>query len=109
MAQEIAETIRHAHILAERFEAPEAISFRAEWTGLKGRLLGDPENPIVRMRSRTAHDDWRVFAKTVPVAGLAERWPELTAAMLSPVLRVFDANESVSARDIRAWSQKFRR
>ena len=109
MAQEIAEVIRHARAVAERFEAPETVSFRAEWSGLKGRLLGDPENPIVRMRSRRAGDDRRVFAKTVPVAGLAEGWPELTAAMLSPVLRVFDANESVSARDIRTWSEKFTR
>ena len=54
-------------------------------------------------------DDRRVFSKTVPVAGLARSWPELTAAMLSRVLRVFDAKESVSARDIQTWSEKFRR
>lgn len=110
MAREIAEMIHHARAVAERFEAPETVSFRAEWVGLKGRLLWDPENPLLaRMRSRTAHDDRRVFAKTVPVAGLAESWPQLTAEMLLPVLRVFDANESLSAQDIRTWSEKFRR
>ena len=109
MAQEIAEMIRHARALAERFEAPETVSFRAEWSGLQGRMLGDPEHPIVRMRSRTARDDRRVVAKTVAVAGLSEGWPELTAAMLSPVVRVFDANESLSAQDIRDWSERFRR
>ena len=109
MAQEIAEMIRHARALAERFVAPETVSFRAQWSGLKGRLLGDPENPFVRVRSRMAHDDRRVFAKTVPVAGLDESWPQLTAEMLSPVLRVFNANESLSAQDIRSWSGNFRR
>ena len=59
----------------ERFEAPETVSFRAKWPGLQGRRLGDPEYPVVRMRSRTARDDRRVVAKTVPVAGLAEGWP----------------------------------
>ena len=33
----------------------------------------------------------------------------VAAAMLLAVLRVFDANESLSAQHIRAWSEKFRR
>ena len=109
MAQEIAEMIRHARAVAERFEAPETVSIRAEWLGLKGRVLGDPENPLVQMRSQTARDDWRMFEKTVPVAGLDGSWSHLTAEMLSRVLRVFDANESLSAQDILTWSAKFRR
>ena len=109
MAREIAEMIRHARALAERFEAPETVSFRAEWFGLQGRTLGDPENPIVQFRSGTARDEWRMVTKTVPVAGLAKGWPELTADILSLVLRNFDANDSVSAQDIRDWSDKFRR
>ena len=108
-AQEIAEMIRHACALAERFEAPETVSFRAEWFGLRDRRLGDPESPFVGMRTATARDDRCVFAKTVAVAGLAEGWSELAAEMLSRVLRMFDANESVSAQDIRTWAEKFRR
>ena len=107
-AQEIAEMIRHARALAERFEAPETVSFRVEWSGLQGRSLGDPESPFFGRHSARARDDRCVFAKTVPAAGLAEGWPELTAEMLSRVLRMFDANESVSGQDIRAWSEKFR-
>ena len=110
MAREIVEMIHHARAVAGRFDAPETVSFRAEWQGLQGRALGDPENPLVRMRSRTAHVDWRVSpTKTVPVARLDESWPQLTAEMLSPVLRVFDANELLLAEDIRTWSAKFRR
>ena len=109
MAREIAEMIRHARAFAERFEAPETLSIRAEWLGLQGRTLGDPENPFVWRRSGTARDDRRVFAKTLPVAGLAEGWPALTAEMLSPVLRLFDVNGSVSAQDVQNWSEKFTR
>ena len=108
-AQEIAEMIRHACALAERFEAPETVSFRAEWSGLKDRSLGDPENPYFGIHSATARDDRCVFAKSVAVAGLGEAWPELTAEMMSRLLRMFDANGSVSAQDIRGWSKNFRR
>ena len=108
-AQEIAEMIRHAQALAERFEAPETVSFRAEWSGLRDRRLGDPDSPYFAIHTVTARDDRCVFATTVPAAALAEGWPELTADMLSRVLRMFDANESVSGKDIRAWSEKFRR
>ena len=109
MAQEIAEMIHHAHTLASRFEVPETVTFRAEWLGLRGRVLGDPENPLVHMRSQTARDDRRVFETTVPVAGLDESWSQLTAQMLSRVLRVFDANASLSPQDIRTLSAKFRK
>ena len=46
MAQEIAEMICHARTLAARFEVPETVSFRVEWLGLKGRLLGGSREPV---------------------------------------------------------------
>ena len=103
MAGEIAEVIHHARVFAERFETPEMVSIRAEWRGLEGRKLGEPGNPFVTLRSGTAREDRRVVARTAPVAGLAERWPALTAEMLSPVLRLFDPSGSISERDVRTW------
>ena len=108
MAREIAEMIHHARAFAKRFEAPETVAIRAEWRGLRGRTLKDPNNPLVQLRSGTARDDDRVFARTVPVASLVEGWPALTAEMLSPLLRMFDVNQVVSAQDIQAWSNTFR-
>ena len=108
MAREIAEMIRHARAFAARFEAPETVSFRAEWLGLQGRKLGDPLKPLVLMQSGTARDDGRVFTGTVPVASLTDGWPEVTATMLGPILRMFGVRQSVSAQDIQAWSEKFR-
>ncbi len=109
MAREIAEMIQHARAFAERFEAPETVSFRAEWRGLSGRTTRNPNSPYVGRESVPAHDDGRDVSRTVRVASLAKGWPELTADMLSPVLRMFDARQSVSAQDIQTWSEKFRR
>ena len=108
MAREIAEMIRHARAFAERFEAPETVSFRAEWLGLQGRKLGDPLIPFVQMQSGTARDDGRFFTQMVPITSLTDGWPDLTATMLAPILRMFDVHQSVSAQDIQAWSKKFR-
>ena len=105
MAREIAEMIRHARAFAERFDAPETLSIRAEWRGLEGRKLGEPGNPLVWMSSGTAHDDRRLFTKTVPVAGLAEGWRAVTAEMLSPVLRLFDPTGEVSEEHVPTWSE----
>lgn len=109
MAGEIAEMVCHARAFSERFEAPETLSIRAEWRGLEGRKLGEPRNPLVTLRSDTAHDDRRVFTKTVPIAGLAKGWQALTAEMLSPVLRLFDPTGSVSEQHVREWSKEFTR
>ena len=109
MAREIAELIGHARAFAERFEAPETVSVRAEWHGLKGRRLKDPNNPLAEMRGGMARDDGRVVTRTVPVANLTAGWAELTADMLSAVLRMFDPRHSVSAGEIREWSRTFRR
>ena len=108
MAREIAEVIRHARAFAERFEAPEAVSFRAEWHGLEGRVLRDPNHPWAEMAGGSAKEDNRVVARTVPVAELAEGWPKLTVDMLSPVLRMFDPNRSVSEQEFQAWTRTFR-
>ena len=109
MAREIAELIAHARAFAERFEAPETVSFRAEWRGLKGRRLKDPDDSFVELRGGAAEDDLRAVTRTIPVASLTAGWPELTADMLSAVLRLFDPRHSVSAAEIREWSKRFRR
>jgi hypothetical protein len=110
MAREIAEVMRHARAFTERFDNPEAVAFRVEWRGLRGRELTDPENHFVRLRyaGRVAQSDSRLVTRTVAVADLASHWPEFTASMVSTVLRMFDATLSVSPDEVRAWSRKFR-
>ena len=109
MAREIAEVIAHARAFVERLEAPETVLFRAEWRGLKGRRLKDPDDPFMEARYGAARDDGRAVTRTVPVASLRDGWPELTADILSVVLRMFDPRASVSPGEIRTWSERFRR
>ena len=108
MGREIAELIRHARAFAERFETPGTVYLRTEWFGLQGRILGDPGRPFLAMQSGTAIDDRRILTRTVPAASLTDGWPELTASMLAPVMRMFGADQTVSEQDVRAWSEKFR-
>ena len=109
MGREIAEVIRHARAFAERFDAPESVSFRAEWRGLQYREVKDPNTPMIRRAGQFAQSDRRVVSLTVSVADLNSRWSEITSEMLSPVTRMFDPNYSVSPHEILQWSKKFRR
>jgi hypothetical protein len=109
MAREIAEVVRHARAFAERFPAPESVSFRAEWRGLQGRSLKDPQSPLFRRQGRQAQSDSRVVTRTVPITDLTSRWAEITADILSTVTRMFDATFSVSSQEVNSWSKKFRR
>lgn len=110
MAREIAEVVRHARAFADRFETPESVSFRAEWNGLKGRELRDPNNPLLALRhsGHSPHSDSRVVTRTVPVADLTSRWADITAGILSAITRMFDARLSISSQEVLAWSKKFR-
>lgn len=111
MGREIAEIIRHARAFTERFNKPESVFFRLEWLGLQGREVRDPNNPFMAQRyaGRSPQTDSRVVTQTVPVADLSGRWADVTADVLSTVLRMFDASLSVSAQEILTWSKKFRR
>ena len=108
MAREIAEVMRHALAFAERFEDAESVSFGAEWHGLQGRALKDPNDLRVGLRSGFAESDSRVVRRTVPVGALSHNWPETTADILSVVMRMFGADLSISSQQVMAWSQQFR-
>jgi hypothetical protein len=42
MTRSLAEIVRHARALTERFDNPTAVSFRFEWHGLRNRMLRSP-------------------------------------------------------------------
>lgn len=108
MARDIAELLRHARAFAVRLEASATATFRVQWSGLQGRTLADPNNPLLLLRSQHARDDSWVATATSPAAELTERWPDLTAELLSSVMRMFDPGQVVTAQDIRSWSGGFR-
>ena len=108
MAREIAELIRHARAFAERFDAVESVSFRAEWHGLKGRTLKDGNDPLISY-SGVAEINNRAITKTVPVTFLNHRWTDITAEILSTLMRLFNPRHSIQSQKILKWSEDFRR
>jgi hypothetical protein len=88
LTQEVAELVCHARAFARLFGGVRRVAFRCEWWGLAGRELFDTD-------ARWAHrgpapDDRRVAALLVPVATLAQAWPEVVAQLIAPVLRAFE-------------------
>jgi hypothetical protein len=90
LAQSLAEFVRHARGLAERFTEATAVFFRCEWWGLEGRVAADPTArwyPGQSTASRTSH---RVSSGSWPVGSLNSNLSEIVAALGSPVARAFD-------------------
>jgi hypothetical protein len=92
----LAEFVRHARGLAERFNAPSAVSFRCEWLGLHGRHVFDPHGRWVGQAS--AREDKRISTGTWPVGALSSDLPEIVAALLAPLARLFGLGDTLTAR-----------
>jgi len=87
MVRAIAELVRHARGMAERFASPTTISFRCEWRGLKGRQFYDPDSHW--FPGYVAHGDQRVVSNTWPVGQLSSAWAEIVSDLASSVTRLF--------------------
>jgi hypothetical protein len=99
LAREVAELVCHARAFARRFGGVRRVAFRCEWWGLSGRELFDTD-------ARWAHrgpamDDRRVATMQVPVATLAQAWPEVVAQLIAPVLRAFEPDLVLDADWVR--------
>jgi hypothetical protein len=87
LARSLAEFVRHARGLSERFSSPTSVTFRCEWRGLANREIYDPQ--AMWFPGSPAQDDRRTSTETWPVASLAASWPEIVAKLAAPVVRVF--------------------
>jgi hypothetical protein len=105
MARALAELVRHARGLAERFESPLAVSFRCEWRGLKNREIFDPNGYwvghfLAKQDTRLSRGDWSLGA-------LSTDLPEIVAILLAPVARLFGLGEMLTAawvaRQVATW------
>ena len=94
---------------SERFDAPETVLLWGEWHGLEGRMLKDPTNFRSWERYGAARKDTLLVTRAEPVARLRDGWPDLTADILSTILRDFDAGASMSARKVRNSLNHLRR
>lgn len=105
LTQEVAELVCHARAFARLFSGVRRVAFRCEWWGLAGRELFDTD-------ARWAHrgpatDDRRVATLQVPLASLAQTWPEVVAQLIAPVLRAFEPDLVLDADWVRAQAPKW--
>jgi hypothetical protein len=98
LVRALAEFVRHARGVAERFREPTTASFRCEWHGLSNRRLF---SSMALWPNATAGDDHRVITHSWPVSTLASGWPEIVAYLAAPVLRVFSSDLVLSADWVR--------
>lgn len=92
IARSLAEFIRHARGVAERFDAPTTVSFRCEWHGLGGRSAYDTRADW-GFDARAGRSDHRVASGTWPVSTLANGWAEVVAKLAAPVARVLGVQD----------------
>lgn len=100
----LAEIVRHARGMAERFEAATTVSFRCEWYGLAGRKLYDPEaNWLDHRKGREGgSSEHRVVSGTWPVGTLSSGWDEVVVQLFAPVMRIFAPDFVITASWVRS-------
>ena len=106
MAQLLAELVRHARAMAERFESATAVAFRCEWWGLAGREIGDPTT--VWFPGRRAEDDHALAIGSWPIAALSSELPEIVAKLGGAVMRRFGDTSTVTPEWVRGQAPRWR-
>ena len=107
LVRSLAEFIRHARGLAERFDVPTTVSFRIEWHGLNGRRVHDPWGLwwnawISRANERVSTGSW-------PVTMLSDAWPEIVAELAAPAMRLFTTDFVISPEWVRGQAPNWLR
>jgi Putative DNA-binding domain len=91
MVRSLAEIVRHARAMTERFNSPTAISFRCEWHGLRDRKLHSPY--VYWSRHSASRGDHKISTGSYPVTMLTNGWPEIVADLIAPLMRSFSADQ----------------
>jgi hypothetical protein len=105
MSKALAEFVRHAQGLAERFTGATAAFFRCEWWGLGGRVVADPIGRwSPHQPSRTDH---RVSSGSWPIGSLSSDLPEIVATLGSPVARALNIGDTFGPRWVQGQRQRW--
>jgi len=107
MVRSLAQLIRHARALAERFSEAETVEFRCEWRGLEKRQVFDPRPQIHWLPGKIAQADRRVTGGNWAVAELAA-WPRIVSTLGAPVMRLFDPSFDFSPEWVAQQQSMFR-
>lgn len=103
----LAEIVRHAQGVAERFSAPTVVSFRCQWRGLKGRQIADPQRHW--SPGRVANSDERTTTGSWPVSAMETEWPEIVASLGAPMIRAFATDLNLGPDFVRSHAAEWKR
>jgi hypothetical protein len=107
LVRQLAEFVRHARALAERFDDAVDVSFRCEWFGLANRQIFDPYAPW--HNREPAREDRRVSAGTWAISALIGDWPTIVSQLAAPVLRAFMTETVVTPDWVKGQAPTWRR
>jgi hypothetical protein len=105
LAQEVAELVCHARAFSRLFGGVRLVTFRAEWWGLGGRELFDPD--MRWPHHGPALGDHRAATVQVPLPRLYEAWPEVVAQLVAPVLRAIEPNLVLGADWVKSQAPRW--
>jgi hypothetical protein len=105
LTQEVAELVCHARAFARLFGGVQRVWFRCEWWGLAGRALFDPDERWVHRGP--ALSDHSVATMQVPLARLAQAWPEVVAQLIAPPLRAVEPDLALDAAWVRGQAPRW--
>ncbi|HEY1980190.1 MAG TPA: ATP-binding protein [Xanthobacteraceae bacterium] len=108
MTRSLAEIVRHARAMTERFENPITVSFRCEWHGLNGRILHSPNAIWYRRRFQSASDH-KSSTATIPVTMLRNGLPDVVAKLIAPLMRGFTTEQLIGPDWVRGQSNTWLR
>jgi Putative DNA-binding domain len=103
----VAEFVRHSQAFAEKFDVPVLVNFLCEWRGLSGRSIRSAFGYYSIEGAATA--DGRKISKEVPIAALANSWPEIVSDIVAPVVRLFNSSFRVNPEWIKGQAPSWLR
>jgi len=106
MVCSLAELVRHARGMGERFKEPVTVHFRCEWRGLRNRILYDP---LGRWSGRDpARHDQRISSGAWPFAALSNRLEEIVAELSQPIMRIFMNDFVITPQWVKGQRERWR-
>jgi hypothetical protein len=106
MVGALAELVRHARGMAERFDEATAVQFRCEWRGLENRILYDPL--AVFYGNYQAKTDRRITMGVWPIGMLSNGLEEIVTQLGQPVVRMFTSNFVITPDWVRGQRKRWR-
>ena len=105
MVRSLAEFVRHARGMGERFNDVTGVQFICEWRGLENRILYDPLGRF--SGHQRARQDRRFSAGMWPIGALSNVLEDIVAELGQPVIRAFTNDFVITPEWVRGQKQRW--